>query len=183
MKKCLLILVLVAFVVPLANADGMRLGLGGFGGLNIPIGMEDQSNGTSFGIHAKLKWTSFLSLEPNVTFAKWGEPDPVDGLDLGIDGSKINSYGIDAVIGSLPRGPGFKPYLFVGGAIYSIKNDDTDYDESKLGWSGGLGFGIGVGPTIDLDIRGRVVVAPQEEGSKKAAMVTGGVTYYFNVGQ
>ena len=60
MKKCLLILVLVAFVVPMANADGMRLGLGGFGGLNIPIAMEDQSNGTSFGLNAKLKWTSFL---------------------------------------------------------------------------------------------------------------------------
>ena len=72
---------------------------------------------------------------------------------------------------------------FVGAGMYKIKNDDTGYDESKLGFDAGLGFMFGLTPYVDLDIRGTFMTAPQEEGAKKAVLVTGGLTYYFGVGQ
>ena len=75
------------------------------------------------------------------------------------------------------------PCGFVGAGIYGIKNDDTDYDESKLGFSGGLGFALGLSPMLDIDIAGRLVVAAQEDGSKKAFFFTAGLNYYFNLGQ
>jgi hypothetical protein len=150
--------------------------------MNIPIVQDDQASGTVFGLLARVKAFSFIVLEPNVAFGKWGEPGEVDGYDLGIDGSKVTSFGIDATVGGVPGVPGFKPYGLIGIGIYSVKNDDTDYDESKLGFSAGLGFGIGITPMVDLDLRGKFIIAPQEEGSKKAVYATAGLTYNFNLG-
>jgi opacity protein-like surface antigen len=182
MRRVLLVTLLVVLLSPLAEAEGILLGAGASGGLNIPIAQDDQGSGSVFGIMARIRFLSIFVAEPNVTFGKWGEPDAIRGIDLGIDGSKINSYGVNATVGNLPGVEGIKPFAFVGGAIYSVKNDDTGYDESKLGWSLGLGVAYGVAPTFDIDIRGTTVIAPQEEGSKKAAYITGGVTYYFKVG-
>lgn len=183
MKRLLLILILLGLLSPLAHAQGVTLGVGAFGGLNIPVVQDDQGNGTAFGLKARVKLLPFLTAEPNVIFGKWGEPDPVEGVELGIDGSKITSYGVDAVFGNLPGAMGFKPYALVGAAIYSVKNDDTGYDESKPGFAGGLGFGFGFSEMLDVDVRGKLIVAPQEAGSKKAVLVTGGLNYYFNIGK
>lgn len=182
-KKFVILLVLVLFLAPIVEAQGIRIGIGPFAGANIPIAQEDQKTGSAYGAKARIRLLSFIVVEPHVTLAKWNAPDPIRGIDLGIDGSKINSYGIDAAIGGLPGTLGFKPFGFVGAAIYSVKNDDTDYDESKMGFSAGLGFAVGFTPKFDLDIRAKAVVAPQEEGSKKAVFILGGLTYYFNLGQ
>jgi len=169
-------------LVPVADAQGIRLGAGAFGGWNIPVAQDDQGDGTVFGVMGRIRILSIFVAEPNITFGKWGNPDVIRGIDLGIEGSKINSYGINATVGNLPGVVGVKPFAFAGGAIYSVKNDDTDYDESKLGWSFGLGMAYGVAPEFDIDVRGTAVIAPQEEGSKKAVYITGGFTYYFKVG-
>ena len=181
MKKSLLLLTMVLFLMPPAFAVGPKIGLGLFGGGNIPVAMEDQKTGSAFGFKARIKAMNFLVVEPNLTFGKWGAPDPVNGIDLGIDGSKVSSYGVDVAIGGLPGGVGFKPFGFVGAEFYKIKNDDTGYDESKLGMSGGLGFAIGLLPTFDFDLRAKLMVAPQEEGSKKAVLILGGITYNFGL--
>lgn len=115
-------------------------------------------------------------------FGKWGAPGVVGGTDLGIDGSKITAFGVDFTLGGLPGGAGFKPYAVVGFASYKVKHDETEYDNSKLGWNFGLGFGVAVAQMVDLDIRTRALVMPQEAGSKKALTVTGGLTYYFGMG-
>lgn len=182
-RRVLLVGILILILAPAADAQGIKLGVGGFGGLNIPIAQDDQGNGSVFGVMARVSFMSLFVAEPNVTFGSWGEPDPVNGFDLGIDGSSINSYGVDVTIGGLPGVRGLKPYGFVGAAIYSIDNDDTGYDESKLGYSLGLGLNFGIIPTFDIDVRGRMVIAPQDDGSKKAVYVTGGLIYYFNIGQ
>ncbi|MFZ5979685.1 MAG: outer membrane beta-barrel protein [Candidatus Zixiibacteriota bacterium] len=183
MKKLCLVIFLLFLLVPVVNAKVTQLGIGGFGGLNMPIVQDDQANGSIFGFKARVKVMSFLIAEPHVMFGKWGKPDPVDGVELGIDGSKLTSFGVDALIGSMPGNSKFRPYGLVGAGIYKIKNDDTGYDESKLGFSFGTGFGIGITPLLDLDFGGKLIIAPQEEGSKKALLVTGGLLYYFNFGQ
>jgi hypothetical protein len=182
MRRVLLITFLVALLSPLADAQGIRLGVGAFGGWNIPIAQEDQSTGTVFGAMARIRFMSIFVAEPNVTFGKWGNPNPVRGIDLDIEGSKINSYGINAVIGNLPGVVGLKPFGFVGGSIYKITNDDTGYDESKLGYSAGVGIAYGLAPMFDINARFTAAVAPQEKGTKKTGYVTGGLTYYFKVG-
>lgn len=178
MRRLFVILGLMFLSVSLVNARAPKIGIGAFGGLNMPILQEDQGNGSVFGIKAKVKIIPIILLEPNITFGKWGEPDPVDGVVLGA-GSKISSFGIDAVLGGTPGAAGIKPFFLVGAGIYNVKNDDTGYDESKLGYSAGLGIGIGVRPKMDIDISGRAIFAPQEGGAKKAVFITGGLTYYL----
>jgi hypothetical protein len=182
MKKSILVLALVFLLAPMADAQGPKFGIGVFGGSNIPIAQEDQASGSAFGVKARIKLLPFLVVEPNFTSAKWGDPDPIDGFDLGIEGSKVTSYGVDANLGGLPGSVGFKPFALVGAAVYSIKNDDTGYDESKMGVAFGLGFAIGLSPKFDLDVRGKAIVAPQEEGSKKAVLILGGITYNIGPG-
>jgi len=147
--------------------------------MNIPILQDDQASGTAFGVMVRIKFLSFMSAEPNAVFGKWGEPGDVDGFQLGISGSKVNSFGVDGIIGSMPGTVGLKPYAVIGVGSYKIKNDDTGYDESNIGFSGGLGFGIGVSPKFDVDLRGKFLVIPQDQGSKKALTLTGGLLYYL----
>ncbi len=179
MRRTILLLLCGIFISTVAAAQTPKMGVGAFGGLTIPIIQDDQGSGKIFGFMARFK-LGFLSLEPNVAFAKYGEPDPVEGIDLGIDGSKVTSYGVDAVLGGGPGVPGFKP-IFVGGiASYKMKNDDTQYDESRIGYSGGLGFLFGFSPKLDLSVRGKLHVIPLDGGgSKKSASVTGGLILNF----
>jgi len=183
MKRAVIAIGLIFIFAAGAQSQGIKVGAGAFGGINIPIVQDDQASGTAFGLRGRIAMKPIFVLEPNVILGKWGEPGEVDGLDLGIDGSKITYFGLDVTIGGAPATPGFKPFVFAGAGFYSIKNDDTGYDESKLGFDGGLGFLFGVTPEIDIDVRGTLMIAPQKEGAKKAALVTGGLTYYFGLGQ
>ena len=89
----------------------------------------------------------------------------------------MTSFGVDALLGGAPGVPGFKPYFVVGAASYKVKNDDTKFEESNLGVSGGLGLMLGLSPKFDADIRGKAVIIPMEDGgSKKAISVIAGVT-------
>lgn len=179
MKKLILLAGIMLLCASLTFAQAPKFGVGGFGGINIPVVQDDQASGTVFGLKARVKLLPIIVAEPNVSFGKWGGPDPVDGVDLEIDGSKITSFGIDFTVGGMPGKAGFKPFALVGVASYKIKNDDTGYDNSKLGLAGGFGFAYGLSPLLDIDIRGKAIIAPQEEGSKKAIWILGGVNYYF----
>lgn len=179
MRKLLLLICVLALLSSSAIAGPMQFGVGAFGGLNIPIAQFDQSSGTAFGFKVILKPLPLVEIEPNMTIGKFGDPGTVEGVDMGITGSKINSYGVDFLLGALPSGPLFRFYGLLGVASYSIKNDDTGYDHSKMGMSGGIGLGFGITSKISLDCRSKLVVAPQEEGSKKALHLLCGINYFF----
>ena len=175
---CLLILV----TVPSASAqdDGPKLGAGAFAGLSIPVLQDDQGQGMEYGFKGRLRVGSFLVLEPYVAFTQWGEPDPVDDVELGIDGSKVTSFGIEASLGNLPGTVGIAPFFTVGGGSYKVENEDTGYESSKLGFSVGLGLGYGMSSSLSLDVRGKAIVVPQEEGgSKKAVGASLGLNFSF----
>ena len=174
---CLLILSVVS--VTLAQ-DAPKLGVGAFAGLSVPILQDDQTQGMEYGFKGRYGLGSIVVLEPYVSFVKWGEPDPVDNIPLGIDGSKVTSFGLEASLGNLPGITGISPFVFGGIGSYKVKNEDTGYEDSKLGFSAGLGLGIGLSPSFSLDIRGKAIVAPQEEGgSKKAIGGVAGVNFTF----
>ncbi len=182
MKRVIFSLLMLLLFASIGQAQVPQFGVGAYGGLNMPLIQDDQGNGTAFGIRARLKLIPVIMFEPNVMFGKWGDPDPIDGLDLGISGSKITSFGVDAILGGGSGGLGFSPFGVIGAGIIKIKNDDTGYDESKLGFNAGFGFNLGIAPMFEIDVRGIAFIAPQENGSKKALLVTAGINYYFGVG-
>lgn len=176
--QIILVLVTLFLMAISVSAQTPSFGVGFFGGVNYPIVQDDQGNGSAFGFLARFKVLPMVAIEPNITFGKWGKPDPIEGIDLGIDGSRITSFGIDLTLGSGLGKLGFKPYFHGGIASYKIENDATGYDQTKVGVSGGFGFAFGISPAFDIDIRGKAVIAPQEKGSKKAVLVTGGINFY-----
>ena len=182
MRKSILIgLLLTLFVLPSVMAQPRtKLGAGVFAGLSIPLIQDDQSQGFEYGFKGRFGVASIIVLEPYVSFVKWGEPDPVDDVELGITGSKVTSFGLEATLGNSPGQMGVVPYFVAGIGSYKVKNEDTGYESSKFGVSAGLGLGIGLSPKFSLDVRGKAIVAPQEEGgSKKAIGATAGVNFSF----
>ncbi len=171
--KVLLVLLTLLLVSAALSAQTPRIGFGGFGGLSIPVAQDDQASGSEFGFRARLK-LPVLTVEPNISFTKWGKANPPEGISDMPVGSKVTSFGVDALLGGAPGVPGFKPFFVIGGASYKVKNDDTGFDESKIGFSAGLGVLFGLTPKFDLDVRGKAVVIPIEGSSKKAVSVTGG---------
>ncbi len=174
MRKIAMVTALLLAMATLAGAQGLKLSAGAFGGLSLPVAQADQKQGTEFGLRARLSLMSFLSGEAQLAFTKWGQPDPINGVTMSV-GSKVTQFGINGLLGGGP-GPGIKPYFTVGAGSYKIKNDQTKEEISRLGYSGGLGIGIGLGPKFGLDVRGELVVIPLEAGgSKKAVKATVGV--------
>ena len=168
---------LLASVSP---AQSPKFGVGVFGGASIPVAQKDQGTGSDFGVRFRAKLLPFIVVEPHMSFVKWGQPGTVEGIDLGIDGTKVTSFGLDATLGGLPGAVGFRPFAIVGAASYKVKNDDTGLDQSRLGMSGGAGFAIGVTPKIDVNARAKLVIIPLDGGgSKKAMSLTGGLGYSF----
>lgn len=181
MKTLLIAATVVVMLVASASAQAPRFGAGAFGGLSIPIIQDDQASGTIFGARGRIALMPMLQVEPYFASTQWGAPDAIDGVDLAIDGSKVTAFGVDATIGFTPAKLGPKPFLVAGVGSFKVKNDDTGYDESKLGFNAGLGLAIGVSPFLDLDVRGVAMIASQETGSKKALNIMAGVTYNFGV--
>ena len=173
--RVLVVMLALLLVGAALSAQTPKTGIGGFAGLSIPVAQDDQGSGTEFGFRGRLK-LSFVTVEPNFTIAQWGEGDAT----AGVDGHKVTSFGVDALLGGAPGVPGFKPFFVIGAASYKVKNDVTQFDESALGLSAGLGFLIGVSPKFDLDVRGKGVVIPMDGGgSKKAVSITAGVAVNF----
>lgn len=189
MKRGLLALcLLVLMTAPTVTAEpAAKLGVGVFAGISVPVVQDDQASGSEFGVRVRYGLGSIIVLEPFASFVKWGDPGAVDldgggTFDMGISGSKLTSFGLEATLGNAPGTQGLAPFFFAGLGSYKVENDDTGYDESALGWSGGLGLGIGLSPKLGLDFRAKVLVAPQDGGSKKAFGFTGGINFNFGGG-
>ena len=179
MSKGLNVLLLVALLSQPALAGGLTFGIGVSGGYDYPIGQDDQKRGTIFGFRGRLKAIPTVTLEPNIYFTKYGDPEH-DEILLDIEGSKITAYGVDATLGAFFGGVGVKPYGLFGVGFYNVKRDQTLQDETNFGLSAGFGVELGFNSAIAIDVRGKLVIVPTDGGgSKKSASVTGGLNYYF----
>jgi hypothetical protein len=164
---------------------GTKFGAGAFFGLSWPVVQEDQSRGTEYGFKVRYGVANMIVLEPFASFVKWGDPGEVDlliggTLDFGrLEGSKVTAFGLEATLGNLPGQMGVMPYFFAGIGSYKVENETTQYTCSKLGYSAGLGLGIGFSQQFSLDVRARAMIAPQDQGSKKAVGVVAGINFNF----
>jgi len=181
MRRILVSLTLLLLLCSTVAAQGPKIGLGVFGGLDIPVGQDDQDQGTVFGVRGKLKVFPIVTLEPRISFTSFGEPES-DVVDWGLDGSKVNAYGIDAVFGAPFGASGFNLFGVLGAGFYNYKRDQAAQDDTNLGWSAGLCFAIGLAPMVSVDVRGKLNVVPYDDGgTKKSGSATAGLNYYFGM--
>lgn len=182
MRRIALVLVVCLMVASAASAQGIKYGVGVFGGMQIPVVQDGEKAGSTFGFKGRVALGTFLAAEPMISFSKYGS-DEVEGFDYDIDGSKVTAYGLDVTLGNMPGRLGVMPYFVLGAGFYKQENDALEaFDNvaTKIGWSGGLGLGVGFSPKFAIDVRGKVHVASAVEGgSFKSASITGGLNYNF----
>lgn len=157
-------------------------GLGGFGGITIPVEQNDATNGTVFGV--KGRWSPFwsLTIEPQVFLLKNGDYKVTfgdnDELTETFTGWKATSLGANLVLGApVKKFTGVRPFVFGGVRVNMMDFEGRD-KESKFGFGAGLGLEIGLG-AIGLEIRGAGEVVPNHKSSKKNATITGGLNLYL----
>jgi opacity protein-like surface antigen len=183
-KRTLLLGITLLLLPAVGMAQGVSLGVGASAGLNIPLVQDDQANGTAFGFRGMVGLMSFVRFEPNISFAKYGDPSIDEpGITSDLEGSKLTSYGVDAVLGAPMGTPGLAPFGLVGAGFYKAKRDQTqqfDSDETDFGWRFGLGLGLGLPSGLGLDVRGVMNLIPVDGGSsKKTIFAQAGLNYVF----
>ncbi|UCD95231.1 MAG: hypothetical protein JSU69_04055 [Candidatus Zixiibacteriota bacterium] len=172
MRKTFLMTFLVALTA-VSSGLAVDFGFGAFGGAVIPIAQEDQGSGAVFGFRGQVSVLPGIIVEPNVSFAKYGEAEFEFGTR---EGSKITSYGVEVLIGARPGQIGFGMFGIIGAGAYSMSRLLGSEDVTKFGFSTGVGFSFGLDPKIGLDLRGKVDVISSEGGAtKKAAAIIGGL--------
>ena len=179
MKKTIYSAILILLLSSLTMAENPNLGIGLFGGMDIPVVQDDQDKGTTFGVKGRLKVMPIVTLEPNIYFTQFGDPT-FDEFASDLEGSKVTAYGVDATFGAPFASKGLNVYGVVGAGFYNVKRDQTNQDETDFGWSAGLGSYLGFAPNLAFDLRSKLHVIPSEGGgSKKSLSVTGGINLYF----
>ncbi|HUU46634.1 MAG TPA: outer membrane beta-barrel protein [Acidobacteriota bacterium] len=171
--------VLLAAWASTAGATGW--GIGGFGGISIPIVQDDAEQGTIYGAQLRLSVGGLLGIEPNVMYFRNGdwELDAVPGEVY--DGSKFYAIGVNVILGSAGPPTGFRMFGLAGGKYYNEDNDYRDFSSSKLGWNAGVGLEIGLG-TVGVEARAEGNIMPLDGGgSRKWVHLRAGLNYYFGI--
>ena len=181
MRRWIAGIVLVLFALclaPVAHAFGF--GVGGFGGVSIPIVQKDAARGYVAGVHLKFSLGGIIGLEPNFTYFRDGDWTFKNQGEIIYDGkgSKVSAFGVNAILGGAGPVTGFRFFPFIGAKIYNMKKLGLDSD-SQIGWNAGLGLEIGFGP-IGIEARAAgELMKMKDKGSRKWAHITGGLNYYF----
>lgn len=159
-----------------ANAIGVKIGGGAFGGVSIPILQDDSKRGTLYGLRLPVSVLPLLKVEPYWATTSLGDVTETFGtLSYTRDGGKISAYGVNAL---LSMGGPVRFYPFVGIASHKLTRASTD-DLTKVGYNFGLGLGFSAIPKLDVDLRGELNMITLGETSRKFANVTAGVSYHF----
>jgi hypothetical protein len=172
------LVVSVLCLAPAACATGW--GVGGFGGVSIPIVQDDAGRGYVAGAHLRLSLGGLLGIEPNFTYFRDGDWTFENQGELIYDGkgSKVSAFGVNVILGGAGPLTGFRFFPFVGAKFYNQSTPGLD-SETQVGWNAGLGLEIGIGK-IGIEARAAgELMKMKDKGSRKWAHVTGGLNYYF----
>ena len=168
-------------VLAAPQVQAQKLGIGAFGGLNIPVAQDDAGSGSLFGIRLQAQPTPLIRFEPFVSFVKNGDYDLIGiGGTSTLDGGKLTVFGINGILGTPMGGPGIGVGLVGGISSYKLKVDHYD-DLTRVGYSGGIDIGLGlIGVPVRLNGRGEFVMVPLDGGgSRKFIFATVGAAYSF----
>lgn len=175
MKRFAALATLVA-LLSAGPAAAAGIGIGGFGGLSLPVAQDDNGQGSVFGVRVPVSLVPMFTVEPYFSSTSGGEAEETfGGVSYTRSGIDVTGFGANVL---LNMGTGLKFYPF--GGIGSFQMERPGLDESAMGWTAGLG--VGFAPPIAglaFDLRGELmgVLEDNDESSRKWANVTLGVTY------
>lgn len=167
-----------------AIAGLVDFAVGAYGGMNLPL-QGDASSGTVLGGKVRvLPPIPMVGLEvwyAHFTYEDPGEVLAQGDLSLALDGEGFNLWGVDALIGGVGGGPGFKWYGIVGVNAAEFEEFGKDETTRKLG--GEVGFALEVSPPLlGLGFEARsTLMFPDLSGDFDETLltVTVGANYYF----
>jgi len=177
------VLLAAAFIVLLlsSQAFAIRYSVGGFGGLVLPLGMDDVTSSSMVGFKARIAVMPSIGVEPNFTISKLGKGEAdVYGEMQERDGGDITSFGVDLVVGGIEGNLGLSVYGIVGLGSAKWSREGLD-DISKLSYFFGLGLEYGFSPMVSLDVRAKTLVMPNEGGTYKTLGISAGLNVYFGI--
>ncbi len=178
MRKSL-ILVLIGFLLLAADASAVGVSVGGFGGLNLPLAMENVSSGSIFGFKARFAFMPSIGIEPNLSFSSYGDAEAeVYDVIQKRDGGKITSFGVDAVLGGINGNPGLSIFGIFGLGSASWSRDGLD-DLSEMTYYLGFGLEYSLNVPISIEVKAKAQIIPVEDGSYKNGCISAGINYYF----
>ena len=174
-----LILTLLAGVLLTGAACAAQIGLGAYGGINVPVLNDLSKQGSDFGIRVPIKLADLFSVEGFFSKSALGDVDETFGASSYTrDGGDLQSFGANAMF---TVGEGFKVFPFAGIGSYRLTRSGSD-DVSDMGFQVGLGLGFLPDPAVErlsIDIRGELDMMVTDQTSQKFAKATAGVSYLF----
>jgi hypothetical protein len=176
----ILILALLAGVLLTGAASAAQIGLGAYGGINVPVLNDLSKQGTDFGVRVPIKLADLFSVEPFFSMSSLGDVDESFGgpSSFTMNGGDPKASGANAMF---TVGEGFKVFPFAGIGSYRLTRSGSD-DVSDMGFQFGLGLGFLPDPAVErlsIDIRGEFDMMVTDQTSQKFAKATAGVSYLF----
>lgn len=169
-----LTLVLLALVTITGVAAAADIGVGAYGGVNIPVLNDLSEQGSEFGARIPVKLSSMFTVEPFYGSSSLGDVDETFGTTTYTrDGGDLTSFGVNAL---LTFGQAFQFFPFAGIGSYKIEREGVE-EISEMGWSFGLGLGFAPSPKLNLNVRGELDMVVTDETSQKFGKVTVGAAY------
>ena len=169
-------IVLLALAVTTATAAPIKVGIGAFGGVSIPVLNELSKQGSQLGVRVPVKLLPLVTLEPYYSNAGLGDAtETVLGVSYTRVGGKVSGFGLNALF---TFGGAVQFYPWAGLGSYKITRTGAD-DINKSGFQGGLGLGVKIIPGLDLHVRGGLDVVSTDGTSQKFADINAGLNYAF----
>jgi hypothetical protein len=172
-----LTLTLLALALFAGTAAAVDIGVGAYGGVNVPVLNDLSKQGTDFGIRVPVKLIPLLTVEPFWSKSSLGDAEEdIAGITYTRDGGDLTGFGANALLTF--GAPMFQFFPFAGIGSYKLERDGAE-DVSDVGYSFGLGLGTSLIPKLSLSVRGELDMVITDETSQKFAKVTAGAAYSF----
>jgi len=170
-----LTLALLALVLITGAAAAADIGIGAFGGVNIPVLNDLSKQGSDFGVRVPVKLIPLFTVEPFFSSSSLGDVEETFGSTTYTrDGGDLKAFGANVLFtfGS----PVFQLFPFAGIGSYKLERAGAE-DVSDVGYSFGLGLGLSPIPKVGVNVRGEFDMVVTDETSQKFAKVTAGASY------
>ena len=173
------IFALLAGLLLTGAASAAQIGLGAYGGINVPVLNDLSKQGSDFGVRVPIKLGDLFSVEGFYSQSALGDVEDTFGASSYTrDGGSLKAFGANAL---LTVGEGFRVFPFAGVGSYRLTRSGAE-DVSDMGFQFGLGLGFLPDPAVErlsIDIRGEVDMVVTDQTSQKYAKATAGVSYLF----
>jgi hypothetical protein len=168
------ILVLFALVLLPCTVGAASIGVGGFGGMSVPVLQDDNGQGTMIGLRLPVTLLPLVTVEPYFAKTTGGDKDQdIDGTSITRTGLNINGFGANLL---LTFGGKFQFYPFAGVGSYTLQRVNME-DLTNTAYTFGLGLGLSPMPKLSIHVRGELAMAVDGETSRKWANATAGISY------